>query len=163
MRRFHIFEPWQVSWAALAKFPPHFGGTKKHQSRAQRAGLSYERRALKYLEELYPHTFLPSPWLVFRLKNEPYLRWCQPDGLIFNLPESRIIIVEIKLRHMAEAYTQINGIYAPVLRKLFPTFQLRQVEVVNWYDPSAAFPVPVQLLSNIDLVPSGRFGVHIWN
>lgn len=163
MRRFFCFESWQVEWAAFMARQPHFGARKNRPTQAQRAGIRYERRAQEYLLELYPHSYVPSPWLSFRLHKEPCLRFCQPDGIIIDVEKSTITIVEIKLRHMAEAYTQVNGIYLPVLRKIFPRFFFKQVEMTRWYDPAAHFPVPVQLLSGIDLASHARFGVHIWN
>lgn len=163
MRRFFCFEAWQVEWAAVAATIPHFGARKNRPTQAQKAGLRYERKAQDYLQSLYPDSYVASPWLVFRLRQEPCLRWCQPDGVIVDPSASTITIVEIKLRHMAEAYTQVNGIYLPVLRKIFPGWHFRQVEVTRWYDPAANFPVPVQLLSGIDVASRSRFGVHIWN
>lgn len=162
MRNFLVFEPNQVEWAAISRNAPHFG-RKNYGSRAMRAGIKYERRAQGYLNELYPDTYVESPWLMFRLRREPMLRWCQPDGMVVDIERGILLIVEIKLRHCAEAYTQINGIYHPVLHKIFPGFAFRQVEVTRWYDPATHFPVPVQLVSSLSLVPSGRFGVHIWN
>jgi hypothetical protein len=162
MRRFFCFESWQVEWAALASSTPRFGAKKNHSTEAQKAGIRYERRAQEYLMELYPDTYVASPWLVFRLQREPTMRWCQPDGFIVDVERGVLTIVEIKLRHMVEAYTQVTGIYHPVLKKIFPRFSFRHVEVTRWYDPATDFPVPVQLLSGIDLASSSRFGVHVW-
>lgn len=163
MRSFTTFEPSAVEWAAFSAVTPRFGGRKNHgRSPAQREGLRYEARAQDYLLQLYPDTYVPSPWLTFRLRHEPMPRWCQPDGIIVDMETGRLIIIEIKLRHMAEAYTQVIGIYQPVLKKIFPGWEMRHVEMVRWYDAGSYFPVPVQLISNIDLAPRGRFGVHIW-
>lgn len=161
-RRFHVFEAEQVQWAGLLSRPPHFGLKKNYPSAAQKLGIRYENKAQAYLEELYPDSYVRSPWIAFRLRGEPMLRYCQPDGLVVDLLDQRVTIIEIKLRHMQEAYTQITGIYHPVLQYLFPQWKFRHVEVTRYYDPVVYFPVPVQLLSNIDLAPHGRFGVHIW-
>jgi hypothetical protein len=126
-------------------------------------GLRYERRAQEYLLEVYPDSYVPSPWIAFRLRYEPLLRYCQPDGLLVDIEQGRVTIIEIKYRHMVEAYVQLTGIYDPVVKKLFPGWDVRHVEMARWYDPGTAFPVPVQLLSCIDLAAKGRFGVHIWN
>jgi len=165
VRHLNVFDFNQVSWAALAQAAPHFGGRKNRSSQAQKAGLRYERKAQEYLQELFPDHYVASPWLVFRLVREPYMRWCQPDGILIEPERSFVTIIEIKLRHMPEAYAQINGIYLPVLRRLFAGsgFHFRQLEVVRWYDPSQQFPVPVQLVSTPALTPTGRFGVHIFN
>lgn len=161
-RNFCVFEASQVAWAGLMRFPPHFGGRKNRPSVAQRLGIRYERRAQEYLLELFPDTYVPSPWVAFRLNGEPMLRFCQPDGIVIDIPSGRVLLIEIKLRHTPEAYTQITGIYEPVLTKLFPGWEIRHVEMTRWYDPHTYFPVPVQLVSDLTLVPRGRFGVHIW-
>lgn len=162
MRRFTTFEPSFVDWAGFAEYAPHFGGRKNRTSQAQKAGLRYERKAQGYMLELHPDQYVASPWIVFRLKGEPLLRWCQPDGILVDIAQARLTIVEIKLRHMVEAYVQVTGIYEPVLRKLFPGWQFRHLEVTRFYDPDTHFPVPVQLVSTPELTPHGRFGVHIW-
>lgn len=90
------------------------------------------------------------------------LRYCQPDGLIVEPERSRITITEIKLRHTSDAYVQVTGIYDPVVRRLFPGWDIRHVEVCRWYDAGIPFPVPPILVSNLDLCPKAGFGVHIW-
>lgn len=162
MRKFCIFEADQVLWAGLLREPPHFGGRKNRSTYAQRLGIRYEHKAQEHLLELFPDGYVASPWIAFRLKGEPMLRFCQPDGIIVDPWQGRVTIVEIKLRHMPEAYTQITGIYHPVLSHLFPGWDIRHVEMTRWYDPHIHFPVPVQLISDLTLVPRGRFGVHIW-
>lgn len=162
MRRFITFEPSAVEWAGFMTRPPHFGGTKNHSSPAQRAGLKYERKAQDYLGELYPDHQVPSPWLAFRLKHEPLLRFCQPDTLLVEPELSRVTIIEIKLRHCREAFTQLSGIYDPVVRRLFPRWDIRWVELCKWYDPGIPFPVQPVLLSDISLAPRFGVGVHIW-
>lgn len=163
MRHFITFEPQNVEWAGLMRRPPHFGGRKNRSSAAQRAGINYERRCQdEYLSQLYPDTYIPSPWVAFRLKREPLLRYCQPDGLIVDIPRLRVIITEIKLRHCREAYIQLTGIYEPVVRRLFAGWDVRLVEVCKWYDSGIPFPVQPVMLSDLDLAPYGRLGVHIW-
>lgn len=163
MRNFSLFSLEQVEWAAFMRSPPRFGGRKNRQSRAQRAGVAYERKAQDWLEELYPDTYVRSPWIAFRLKGEPMMRYCQPDGVVIDIVESKLTIIEIKLRHMPEAYQQITGIYEPVLRKILPEFRVRRVELVQWYDPHTYFPTRVQMISDISLAAHGAFCVHIWN
>lgn len=160
-RRFTTFSPSAVGWAGFAKESPTFFGRKRN-SRAQKAGKKYEREAQAYLESLFPDEYVASPWLVFRLKKEPMLRWCQPDGIKVDVWTRTITIFEIKLRHTPEAYTQINGIYLPVLMHLFQGWAFRQVEVTHWYDPQTPFPVPIQLVSHLPLVPRDKFAVHLY-
>lgn len=168
-RRFYTFDYYSVVSAALLKGQPLWATVKNRPTAARRAGLRYEARAQAHLHELYPEelmdqgiAYLQSPWIIFSLKGEPMPKYCQPDGLIIDLPKSRITVVEIKLKHTADAHTQLAGIYTPVVRRIFPGFQIRTLELTRWYDPAIDFPVPVQLVSDISLVPSGRMGVHIW-
>jgi hypothetical protein len=163
VRNFVTFEEGMVDWAGLAVGRPFFGGKKNRSSEAQKAGIRYERRAQEYLTELFPDQYVASPWVAFRLKGEPLIRWCQPDGLIVDIERSRVTVVEIKLRHCIEAYIQLNGIYLPVIRRIFPLpWELRQIEVTRYYDAMTAFPVKAQLVSSVDLVPKHQFGVHIF-
>lgn len=161
-RRFSTFLPQHVDWAGFAARAPHFGGPRARGSAKQKAGRRYERRAQEYLEQLFPDDYVASPWLVFRLKQEPFVRWCQPDGIRVDPWARTITIVEIKLSHTPDAYTQINGIYMPVLQHIFHGWDFRQVEVARWYDPNTHFPVPVQLISHVQLAPRGRFAVHLY-
>lgn len=163
VRNFVTFEEGMVDWAGLAVHRPRFGGRRLPTTGAQKAGLAYERRAQGYLCELFPDQYVPSPWVAFRLKGEPLIRYCQPDGLIVDIAQSRVTVVEIKLRHCIEAYIQLNGIYLPVVRKLFPLpWELRQLEVTRYYDAMVGFPVKPQLVSNVELTPRSQFGVHIF-
>jgi hypothetical protein len=50
---------------------------------------------------------------------------------------------------------------AAVLRPDLWTYAF--VEVVRWYDKDVSFPERIQLLPDVLLAESGRFGVHIFN
>ena len=90
---------------------------------------------------------------------------CQPDGLLIDIPEGRITIIEIKLQHTPAAWWQLEMLYAPVLSSLFAggKFDFCLVEAVKWLDPSVPFPVTFQKLPDITFAEPGRFGVHICN
>lgn len=148
-----------VEQARISPTPPPFIRQRKYSGR-RADGVRYEKRVQAHLAELFPLTYVPSPWLHFQADGA--WRWCQPDGLIFDLPRGRIICVEVKYSHTAAAWWQVRRLYLPVLRVCFPEeyWQFECCEVVRWYDPAVAFPEPVELAAEIDQ-QSSRFRVHI--
>jgi len=122
----------------------------------------YERRVHEHFLELYPDRYLPSPWVRFTNVEDANARWCQPDGLIIDLAAGEIVIVEMKYQHTADAWWQLEKLYKPVLRAMFPAglWTLRCVEVVKWFDPATAFPVSVRMSEKP--TGNGDFSVHIW-
>lgn len=90
----------------------------------------------------------------------PY-KFCQTDGLLFTPEEKKVLILEFKLKHTADAYFQIEEKYLPVLRRLFPKWIIATCEVVKWYDQCTAFPTEVKLRKRPEDTLPGEFGVHI--
>ena len=153
------FRPAQAPRATHFCVPPNL---KKRQYKGRRAaGIRYEKRVHEYLESFYGEHYLASPWLKFF--DEGKWRWCQPDGLIWDLARGVITIVEVKYQHVELAWWQTRRLYAPVLRSMFPPhlWKIEVCEVVKWYDPSVVFPERVVLASDVDNPHSG-FKVHIW-
>lgn len=106
--------------------------------------------------------YIPSQWFKYGLENRQ-MKYCQTDGLLFTPRQRKVLIVEFKLKHTADAYWQVEDKYIPVIRRIFPDWEVSVCEVVNWYDPSTPFPVEVNLRKNLLDVRPGEFGVHIWN
>lgn len=146
--------------------PPSFAqGTPRGRGR-RAEGIRYERRVQKYLCDLYGDCYLPGPWLSFYDVGDQ--RICQPDGILFDLKNGRIILIEIKLRHCEEAYWQLHKLYLPLLRQMFPysLWDICCLEIVRWYDPAIVWPVKTLLRENILDTPSSitnKIGVHIYN
>ena len=153
-----------IEWAYLVKeIPPH--AKKRVVRRGNRAkGVTYEKKVQKHLKSLEPVNYLPSPWIRYKRKDGS-LRWCQPDGLLFNTLQGIITIIEVKLSHTSNTYDQVWNLYAPVLEIIFPPdlWQIRGLEVVKWYDPHAYFPGRHHLRENIHSVQRNETGVFIWN
>lgn len=149
----------QVECASISSTPPPFIRIRKYRGR-RADGIRYEKRVQAHLATLFPHAYLPSPWLRFRVDGQ--WRWCQPDGLIFDLDRGRIICVEIKYSHTEAAWWQVRQLYLPVLRLCFPEthWKFECCEIVRWYDPATFFPEPVELASEVDKL-SSKFRVHI--
>jgi len=114
-------------------------------------GIRYEHAVHEYLGFRYGNFYLPSPWLKFFAEGK--WRWCQPDGLLFRPDAGRIIIVECKYQHTADAWWQVRHLYQPVLEHMLPrTLWTYEVcEVVKWYDPAVVFPERVVLAGEVDM------------
>mgnify|MGYP007100099903 CR=1 FL=1 len=148
----------QVTFAYLATAPSF---TKTRRSSAQKQGIRYEREAQAYLSGLYGLDYVPSPWI--RFESAGRMRFCQPDGLLFQPEKGRITIVEVKYQHTPLAWWQLLQLYAPVVARLFPKqlWTLDVCEVVKWYDPSITFPVRPVLAAQVHM-PIELFKVHIY-
>lgn len=152
-----------VEWVRHSPtFPPFLNGKKKSRGR-RRAGEIYEAKTQKVLAEEFGGFYVPSPWFQFKSSGHERVRWCQPDGLLFDPLGGRITIVEVKLQHTAAAWWQVKLLYHPVLAHFFPPslWDYAFVEVVKWFDRDTLFPERVQLLPHIALAEVNRFGVHI--
>ena len=131
---------------------------------AKKKGVIYESLAQRHLQEVYGDAYIPSPWFKYFDAGEEKVKWCQPDGLLIDVKRGLITIVEIKLKHTANAWWQLQFKYFPVVKKVFgDLFSYPFVEVVQWYDTSNIFPVSYTLRGDLrEASPSG-FQVTIWN
>lgn len=143
--------------------PPSFAvnrGTRKSRGAFGR-GLAHEDNVFRFLD---PHPGLvPGPWIEYTQKSGRVAH-AQPDFLVF-IPESgRLLCLEAKLRHCAAAYYQLRNLYEPLLRLMFPSWEIRLQEVVRWYDPHEHFPGMHCLRENLlDPPPNHEIGVHVFN
>ena len=148
-----------VEETRISLTPPSFIRPQRYTGR-RAEGVRYECRAQEYLMQQYPNRYTPGPWLYFR--DFTGWRWCQPDGLLFDFKNGRIIVVEMKYQHTADAWWQLRKLYVPVLQAAFPhtLWKFSVCEVVKWYDPATVFPEQVEMVKRIDLAEN--FGVNIW-
>jgi hypothetical protein len=158
----HFTPAGEVTYARLMLTDPPFLRKKKYTGR-RAAGVRYEKKVHEHLLFLYPDTYVPGPWIYFRANGSSQHRWCQPDGLIFDVPRGIITCVEVKYSHTSDAWWQVKKLYLPVLRKIFPEdlWRLQVCEVVKWYDPATFFPEPTRMTVDITH-PTDKFKVHIW-
>lgn len=149
-----------VQQAWVSPIPPQFMRQRRYTG-ARAAGVRYEKRVHAHLLDQFPTTYLPSPWL--RFLSGGRWRWCQPDGLIFDLDNGRIIVVEVKYSHTSDAWWQVKHLYLPVLKRCFPEhlWTYEACEVVRWFDPMTVFPEPLEMAAQIDQ-HGDKFRVHIW-
>jgi hypothetical protein len=125
-------------------------------------GVRYEKKVHEYFTSLFPDHYVSNPWVTFQVDGAARPRWCQPDGLLIDVQQGLVTIVEVKYQHTSDAWWQLEMLYKPVLRAMFPRdlWQFRCVEVVKWFDPAVAFPVPARLSESPAGV--GDLSVHIW-
>jgi len=132
--------------------------------RGRRAqGIRYEKKVHEHFEAIYGEHYVPSLWLQFGSDGSP-MRYCQPDALLIDIERGIITVIEVKYQHTSDAWYQVNQLYLPVLRRMFPSdlWEFKRCEVVKWYDPATRFPEEVSLARDIEAIGTGKFGVHIW-
>ena len=134
----------------------------KADSAAKENGLRYENKVQRFLNECFDARYIPNPRIEFRDDLGP--RVCFPDGIL--LAPDRLVIFEIKIGHMPEAWWQLKRLYEPVLREWRGT-PSQVVEVVKSYDPAVPFPVGIELIDNLqewvkDETKMDSFGVFVW-
>lgn len=154
-----------VQWAVFAHENQSFMRPKYKATGRRLQGIKYETSAQKHISSIAGGTYLQSPWLKFcGAQGE---KWCQPDGLLFDLESGIITIVEMKLQHTTDAWWQLRKLYQPVLEQMFPRnlWEFRVLEVVKWFDPAVPWPEPIHRLEHIgqhSRIPQFSTGLHIW-
>lgn len=125
---------------------------------AQRNGIRYEGGVQNFLHKK-SRTYWSHPSI--RYVDDRGSHLAIPDGIFF-IPKA-IIVVEIKIRHMPEAWWQLKRLYEPVLRMRYP--RVHCLEVVREYDCSMPFPCVVELIEDLDSClnnPGNGFMVFQW-
>lgn len=150
--------PGHIKAAYITKMPQY---AVRHKYRGKRLkGVQYEYAAQDYLAGLSLN-YVPGFWL--RFLDDDGWKYCQPDGLHFDFDRGVITIVEIKLKHTADAWWQTKLLYYRVLSLVFPEplWRYEFVEVVQWYDCATPFPEELRLVP-APFMHSDKFKVHIW-
>lgn len=109
--------------ARHADYIPQFPQQKR--TKAQQAGISFERAVHKRLVALYPRIDL-SPWLYYKTPKRSGV--CQPDALLW-LTDTHICVVEIKLTWMGPARKKLLEFYGPVVQAIYPNATLSYLQV----------------------------------
>lgn len=148
--------------AQLAPQGPQFAMRRTRVSDARKRGILYEKAVHAKLFGLYLKYYVTNPWFCF--VDDCGTRWCQPDGLLIDIKQGIIVIVEVKHSHIGEAWWKLHKMYLPVVRKVFgPLFSYRCVEIVRYYNAAEPFPLEV-LCEKVHLAPPlPHTGVHIYN
>ena len=150
----------EITSVHLRACAPIFASRRQRLTGARANGVRYEKKIHEEFLRRYPANYLPSPW--FEFWDGFGHRWCQPDGLLIDVAQGLIVIVEVKHHHTGEAWWKLHKLYFPVVRALFGTeWEYRCLEVVRFYDPSTLFPA-AKLVEHPHLTPPLPIvGVHI--
>lgn len=185
-RREFFIPAGEVTYAQLLPVhtEPRFITLEKEKRKAnsftkqQREGLRYEKKAIEYLNGLLEkhnkarsdgdgsgkYSLHASRWIMFKntKSNESEIRFCQPDAFFIDEENKKIILFEIKLQHTQTAWAQIRLLYEPVLRFIFPGFQLAAIELCKWLDPHSSFPEQYFYTEDVFSAEEGKFGIHLF-
>jgi hypothetical protein len=151
------FRPLHNPYGMRFQFRPYsaaYGDTA-----SQKAGLRYERYLQEYLCKEF-NGYIPGPYIHFMDRDGA--RTCQPDGILFQ--DSDIFIFEMKYQHMPEAWWQLERLYAPLVRQMYPDKKVSCVEVCRSYDPAMQFPCEIVLIEDLKewvARPRKEFGVWL--
>lgn len=142
--------------------PPAFAKTQPRLKGVRGKGLKYEAAMQRILRDKFGELYLPGPWIYF-VDSTKKLRYCQPDGLLFDFHKGRITCCEVKYRHTPQAHYQLYEIYKPVLEFMFPRhlWSVRCLEICKWYDCATVMPAPHELRKNVEDCSAHSMGVYI--
>lgn len=150
-----------IRWVKMQSDAPLFIDESERRYGRRAEGIRYERKVHEEFLKRYPG-YLPSQWFSYA-DAEGDDKWCQTDGLIIDPWRGRMVIVECKLQHTADAEKQLFRIYLPVLRALFAgTYELACCEVVSWFDCATLTARRPKLCEEPLNAERGSFNVHIW-
>ena len=123
----------KVRSALISVEVPFFNSRKLHGRAAM--GVRYERKVVEHLSSLAIDQGFeshPGPWI--RYADSEGWFWCQPDFVAVG--DERIYIHEVKLKHTAQAWCQLNYLYSPVCAIAFPGRQVL-IETCKYLTPQA--------------------------
>lgn len=141
-----------------------YAGARSRKSPAQKAGLAYQKRIGKFLQ---PNPSIGCSWIVdagswFAFTDSSSSRhYCQPDFLLLDTKNATCIIVEVKIRWTDAAWWQLERLYLPVLRRVYPHLSLLRVCICRSYDPAIRAPEEVVLCDDLLDVRPDRFNVLV--
>ena len=124
--------------------------------------MKYEQRVHQHLKAIYGGAYIAAPWFQYQDANDPKIRYAQPDGLLFDARLSRLVIVEVKLRHTEKAWWQLRHKYGPILKHVYPWMDVAYCEVVQWFDVSIPFPELIDLRPAVRMARPDEIQVTIW-
>lgn len=125
--------------------PPGIANTSKMRG-SRRAGISFERKVGERLNSLFHEGAWGDVWIGYESSKKT--SYCSPDFIVIDVILGLITVVECKLTHTDDAYYQLNNLYIPVVKKLFPGFEVRGVEVCKNFDRSTRYPVTPNIVSD---------------
>lgn len=109
--------------ARYADYTPQF--PKQKRTKAQQAGISFERAVHKRLQALHSRVEV-SPWLHFKTPRRTGI--CQPDALLW-LTDDHLCIIEVKLSWMRPARKKLMEFYGPVVQAIYPDVKISYLQI----------------------------------
>ena len=148
------FKPCKLVRSAKLVTTPQFAQTYKKVTGSKGRGLRYEAQVTDMLERTLDQdkwVCIPGPWFWFidQLNRE---RYAQPDWLGICPSEGKIAIVEVKLTRVYKAWWQLNALYYPLVKYVFPEWDVALVEVatkVRHFE----LPSQVKIVNRVDTAP----------
>lgn len=121
-------------------------------------GIRFERKVHSVLTSAFSSYVSALP---FRFVDVRGSRTCIPDGLFIH--DSRLVVVEIKLRHCIEAWEQLRRLYFPVILSATGKSP-RLLEIVQYHVPEVVFPEPTLIVPSVNqfLSSGAEIGVVLW-
>lgn len=133
------------------------------RSPAQRAGLAYEKKALNNLEIELPYKLLRHPAFSFR-NGTRLVEYAIPDAIY--LHDNILTIFEVKLKHTADAWYQLNNLYRPIISRAYPGLEINLCEICRDYDPEVRLASSQQIIENIEAFVSraqSDYGIFLYS
>ena len=94
----------------------------------QLTGLRYEKKVADYLKNRYGEKRVwHGPW--FEFEDRHGKGWCSPDVLVFPTGLGPVVVGEVKLTVTRDAQRQLQKLYIPVVRHLWPNNPIRPVQI----------------------------------
>jgi hypothetical protein len=134
-RRAHDVVSAQICFGAKVQLP-------RTRKASAKMGLRFEGKVLDGLSSRFGERFSTGVPISFQeFGGKP--GYAIPDGMLLSPCGKQLLVVEIKLRHLGDAYYQLNEFYLPILRRaLRGTLELRALEICQHYDPAIRLPKP---------------------
>ena len=148
-----------LRWAHLSDTGPPYP-KYRGMTAPQRAGRRFEKKVASKLESLVEGRFLFSQGQWISFQDENGYGMAQPD--LYLRDEERIILLEVKLTQTEAAWRQMEDLYVPLLRMVFPeVWRVCTVQVcsrIKKMPPKGAILGTEQVF---ELNRRGRFLLHL--
>lgn len=153
-----------IRWARACATPLKYaeGITKPRRSSISRYenGLRYERKVQAALLTRMP-ALRCNQWFEY-IGQESFIRHAQPDAFLWLEAERTLVIFEIKLRHVVQAWWQLRQRYEPILRHVFQPERVFVCEVCTIFDPQQIIPEPPRLTRSLERLKEDVYNVLIF-
>lgn len=148
---------------ATACFAPELAQTPVRARGAKLLGIKYERCCQEELSDEFGSEYVASPFLRYTTLGDTARHYgCIPDGLHIDWDNRQVTIIEMKLKYTTEADWQVQSLYKPIVRRLFPSFHVRAVVLCKYTDPSVSSPFnikPTESVVHFIKSSSGPYGL----